>query len=93
MREGCWLAHWLAQGRVKWLVMSNEAMLNWLAMSDESVWTDYSDMSDEAKLNWLVMRDNCLFRPLYQAFSLYLMYIEKAEKAQVQGYGYMPATF
>ena len=50
-------------------------------------------MSDEAKLNWLVMRDNCLFRPLYQAFSLYLMYIEKAEKAQVQGYGYMPATF
>ena len=32
----------------------------------------------------VVMRDNCLFRSLYQAFLLYLMYVEKAEKTQVQ---------
>ena len=40
-----------------------------------------------------MMRDNCLFRPLYQAFSLYLMYVEKAEKTQVQGYGYNASNF
>ena len=32
----------------------------------------------------VVMNDNCLFRSLYQAFLLYLMYVEKAEKTQVQ---------
>ena len=40
--------------------MSNEVRLNWLAMSDEAVWTDRLAMSDEAKLNWLAISDKCL---------------------------------